>query len=189
MNNKYYYASASLPLLIFGKQSQISEEYFLEICKSNLSESDYSVVTACKFPEFLPEYSKNSVATAYWDFERNLRNELAKMRADKFEIDYISYIREGATNPFVMETAFNAIKQDSPYEAEKILDQSRWDTIENLSVNCFADLNFFASYYIKLQICLRQDSFNLEKGKENYSIAYKQIIGDLDKKFASGEEI
>lgn len=190
MSNQYYYAAASLPLLIFDKPSQISDNEFLEICKTNLSEDIYQIIAACKFPIFSSKHKKNKIAKDYWNFEKKLKNKLVKIRAENLELDYKAFVKEGEIyNQLALDYAANIVKQDNAYEAEKYLNKACWQFIDDLSINNFANLNFFVAYYIKLQINLRQNSFNFEKGKENYNIAYKNIINKLDEDFASGEEI
>jgi len=72
---------------------------------------------------------------------------------------------------------FNALsaagKASDPLEAEKILDQMKWDYVEELGQGHFFDIEFLICYGIKLSLIERYREIESGRGQEIFQ-AYKE---------------
>jgi hypothetical protein len=109
------------------------------------------------------------------EWEWALRLNLAKHRALKLK-------HEGAlAEPPVLPTdaaavAHKAIAEESPLEAEILLDKARWEVIDDFrGFNYFGSNTVFA-YMLKLLILQRRALFEIETGFSEYKSLYASIL-------------
>ncbi len=156
--SQYYYFIASLPMLEFGMKTPISYEDFLTRCKEQISDRDLEIIKGALISSTLREWK---------DFDTDLRNEIARARANKKAKDLDKYIRgENYLNPFMAGIAHWAVSQESPEEAELYLDRIRWERIEELKKGHYFDIDFLSAYALQLQILERWDNINKEGGMQ-----------------------
>lgn len=175
---QYYYTAASLPMLKADTKPEITEQHFLEAIEQGLSDKHIQQVMAdlksLVDQDNLGEMSRSG--REFWRREKNLRNELVKMRAAAKIVDAKSFIQNEEMDPFVVDSAMEAFKAESPLEAELVLDHIRWKWLDELESGHQFDVDYFTVYYLKLKILLRKEKFEIEQGKENFQTVYKQVL-------------
>ena len=81
---------------------------------------------------------------------------MAKVRAARKHTDVTKYLRhERYIEPPIAHLAMNAYRSPSPLEGERILDEARWQKLEELSFGHYFDLEFLLIYALKLLILER----------------------------------
>lgn len=183
---QYYFTASSLPLLSIDTKPGITTEAFLSTCELHLSKRDYSILvnTSIQIPE--NEDALSGVALQCWSWEKSLRNELVKLRANNLNLSADSFLKEGDVEFGTHRIATEAVKIESPLEAENYLNAARLAFLDSLSVGHYFDLTFLVIYYLKLQILDRMSLFDEEKGFEKYQEIYKNILTAYE---AGGSEI
>lgn len=104
----------------------------------------------------------------WFTFDTLLRNELVKVRASHKRIDPARYLRhDGYAGQEIMHLALGAHRNPSILEGERVLDQARWQVLEQLSFGHFFDLDFLIIYALKLLILERWERIRSHERKEN----------------------
>jgi hypothetical protein len=157
MANFYPYLASSLPTLSFGMKAPFSFEDFLEKCRGSIPGEDFEILAHLPLPD---EYGrvniKNKSVKKWVDFDIALRDELAHIRASRKHIDPSVHIRkDGFPASLLSQTAMSAWRSASILEAEKFLDQARWEALEELGLGHFFNLDFILLYAYKLMILER----------------------------------
>ena len=115
------------------------------------------------------DYGKTCCSTLKkWNaFDKALRNELVKIRAAHKKLDPLKYMRyEGGADPSITHIAAHAFRTPSLLEGEKILDQARWNFLDELAIGHYFDIDFLTVYANKLLIMERWEKINtLDKVK------------------------
>ena len=183
---QYYFTAASLPLLSLETKPGITVDSFLSTCELHMTTSDFNILhnSSIKVPE--DEESLTGVAKVCWNWEKSLRNELTKLRASNMGISSDQYLKVGETVFDTHRIATEAIKIESPLEAEAYLNAARLSFFDSLSVGHYFDLTFHVIYYLKLQVFDRISHFDSEKGYKKYKEIYKNILTAYE---AEGSEI
>lgn len=165
--SQYYYLIASLPMLEFGTRASILYSDFITHCQEELHTSDMKIIERVKIRPFEDMKDSSPTLREWKRFDTSLRNEIARSRAVRFAKDPSQYIRgENYPDPFVSGFAHWAVSQDSPIEAERFLDQLRWEKIEELEKGHYFDIDFLITYALKLQILERWDRINSGRGMQ-----------------------
>ena len=183
---QYYFTAASLPLLSLEIKPGITIGSFLSTCELHMSSSDFKTLynSSIKVPE--DEGLLTGVAKVCWDCEKSLRNELTKLRASNMETTADQYLKAGEVIFDTNRIATEAIKIESPLEAEAYLNAARLAFFDSLSVGHYFDLTFLVIYYLKLQIFDRISQFDSVEGYKKYQKIYKNILSAYE---ADGSEI
>ncbi|MCL2138620.1 MAG: DUF2764 domain-containing protein [Treponema sp.] len=112
---------------------------------------------------------------AWRNWERCFRLNLARLRFSRVK-------REGAAPVeapgFPIDAAALAAKamQESPLDAENLIDRARWDAIEGMQGINYFHRNVIFAYLLKLMILERQASFQAETGFSEYQSLYASIL-------------
>jgi hypothetical protein len=162
MPSFYTYLIASLPVLNFGSKVPFSYADFLGRVAKFIPEEDFALL------EGLPDYSAdnyrggNPLLEKWFYAEITLRNELVRIRASRRHIDPHKYLRphDGYVSHWVNRIILAAQRNPSCLEGEKILDELRWQVLEELSLGHFFDLDFLIIYGLKLLILERWDKIS-----------------------------
>ena len=164
--DKYYYFVAQLPMLFYGKESDITSEHFLDEAKKWLSNKDYNILSRISVDDFDVKAKSNKVLTAFKIYESNIRTDIAMWRkAKKIDQDY----KPSTFAPSI-------IKEGNPLEIEKKLLELRWAFLDEMEREHNFDLGFLILYYLKLQILKRLFTFNKEKGLNKFQKFYEVSI-------------
>ena len=182
MERNYYYFIATLPSLSYGDKPPMSSGEFLEQCADHLHTDDIALLEYCCYD---PKLAVETVQTTGSDFidafllrERALILNLAFSRGAKLK-------RPAAEDPpqDMPRTAARAkavFEMDDPLEAAILMDQSRWNTLDNmLGIDPFGSNNLF-TYFLKLQLMERRQLFNAEKGSAEYRGLYDTILNEYN---------
>ncbi len=171
----YYYASASLPMLIGPDQPvPVNSEEMLDVCRRFIADGDYGGLVASSLnPE---DAEAPGICASYRDWERSLRNELVIQRAAEQNLSSEEYIRASEPISGTSAIASEAMSKSSPLEAELYLDSCRWLKIEELSTGHFFDIEFLRAYRMKLQILERRAKFDEERGFSAYRDLYARVL-------------
>jgi hypothetical protein len=154
MPSFYTYLISSLPVLRFNQKPPFSLDNFLEKCTGLIPDNDLEVlrkIPSLEFSGIGPKAIKGWI-----DFDTTLRNELVKIRSSRKKINPQMYLRpDGFAWPYIYHIALAAHRHPSPLEAERMLDEARWEHLEQLSVGHYFDLDFLVIYAYKLLILER----------------------------------
>jgi hypothetical protein len=159
MPSFYIYLISSLPMLHFGIKPPFSLARFIEICKDKIPDADIEVIKLIAEDNV---YKGPQATLKQWAaFDIALKNELVKIRASRKHLDPLKYIRgEEYTEPYIAHLAINAYRASSILEAEKILDEARWQRLEELATGHYFDLDFLIVYAFKLLLLERWQRVN-----------------------------
>ncbi|MFH1354950.1 MAG: DUF2764 family protein [Candidatus Omnitrophota bacterium] len=157
-------------MLQFGTKQPFGFDKFLEICQDKISQDEIDIIKQLA-AEF--DYQGTQPTLEKWRaFDTALRNELVKIRAIHQHLDPLKYIRkEEAFSSYIAHIAINAQRNPSVLEAEKMLDQERWNKLEELALGHYFDLDALIIYALKLQI--------LERWERIYSTDKAQLISGV----------
>ncbi|MDD5194540.1 MAG: DUF2764 family protein [Candidatus Omnitrophica bacterium] len=89
-------------------------------------------------------------------FEKQLRNELVKLRAHYKHIDPVPYLKAGGLDDIsISHIALASRKIPSLMAAEEFLDKERWQKLEDLAFGHYFDMEYLVTYAQKLLILER----------------------------------
>ncbi|MDD5477305.1 MAG: DUF2764 family protein [Candidatus Omnitrophica bacterium] len=168
MASYYTYLISSLPILNFSIKMPFSLKVFFAKCKGLIPETEIEILhNACYQDIDFLNTTAGGCLKKWVNFEVTLRNELARVRARGKKIDPAKFIRFPDHPQFHISHVAMAAHRHSAnvLEAEKILDQERWDFLEQLSFGHYFDFDFLLIYALKLKILERWDkAANADKG-------------------------
>lgn len=136
-------------------------ERFIRLCERFIPEKETALLEAiADTPDEPCEGGGITVLHEWYEFDRDIRNELVKIRASRLKIDPEKYLRpdDGYVEPYITHIALHAHRNPSVAEAERILDQERWNKLEELAQGHFFDFDFLIVYALKLLILLRWEN-------------------------------
>ena len=171
----YYFTVASLPHLSYQMERLLTIDNFFQICEDNLSPIDVAMVKSAKIFDFDNAETVSSVLSDWYVWEKNLRNRLVLLRSKKKGDDGEEYLRE-TPKVFGGEKDANlAFSQESPLEAEDILNRARWSYLESLEFGHYFDAELLIIYYIKLQLLWHIESYDKEVGSSTYNAIVQRV--------------
>lgn len=149
-------------MLHFGKQPPFSFEKFIQMCAEFIPEQDKTALDIIRsFPQ--GSYQLVQPTLKKWqELDIALKNELVRLRAGRKRIDPAKYLRQDGhlVDSNLVHVAMNAYKATSLLEAEKILDQARWQMLEGLLVGHYFDIDTLIIYGLKLLLLERWQKIN-----------------------------
>jgi len=164
----YTYLISSLPMLSFSAKLPFSLEDFFTRCKNLISEKEFEILLSVCQQEvsFLDIQLSNSLKQ-WSNFELALRNELVRARAGRKKIEPLKFLRlPDSPQAEISHVAMAAYRSTSILEAEKILDQARWNFLDTLSFGHYFNFDCLLIYGLKLKILERWDRIQ-EANKEH----------------------
>ncbi len=172
----YTYLVSSLPALSFSAKMPFSSEEFFTKCKGLIPEAEIqllrNICCFCQDAYCLPENPQGTLKK-WTNFEVALRNELVRARAARKKIDPLKFIRL-PENPQaqISHVALAAYRSTSILEAEKILDQERWNFLEHLGFSHYFDFDYLLIYALKLKILERWEKIQ----KADKETLFNQVV-------------
>jgi hypothetical protein len=174
----YYYFLAQLPSLAYGQQPPMTSGQFRALCAENLDKEDLNLLPRCTLSfsgEKEPALKSGGFIDDWTRWNRTLTLHLARYRAQALKRE-VSLPEAPAVPVSAEGAAKNAVTQESPLEAELILDKARWDELSELEgIEPFSVNKIFA-YLLKLELMERRRAFNAEKGFGEYQRLYNTIL-------------
>ena len=147
------YLLSSLPSLSFGHSPPISMKNFLSEAKLQLSAHDYIKVS---------DIDLNDMASNKFGKLKSLVAAMELLKADQLEMRHARLNDRTAA----IKTLPVSIADENPLEREKSMMRWQWDQLSELDSSTQFYLSEVFAYKLKLQILLRLDSFNEEKGSK-----------------------
>jgi hypothetical protein len=171
----YPYLIASLPTLHFGMKPPFSFGQFLEKCCRFIPEKDYQILNTLPQPEHYSEQNRRHRRVERWiKFDTALRNEMVKSRAGRRHTDPATYLHPDTyPGPSLAPIVAAAELSPSILEGEKILDQKRWNMLDELAIAHYFDLDALIVYAYKLLILHRWEKIR----SANAPILLQETIG------------
>jgi hypothetical protein len=183
--SQYYFLVASLPLLSYEDRDAAEPSEFLTMLGDHLTDTDLDIVARATIEAPREQDTTgNETVRAWVEFERGLRNALARLRAGRRLVDPAQFVRndqsgnEGSDSFEMREAVRDAWNQDSPLSSEDSLDRARWNYLDDLEVGHFFDLDIIIVYYLKLQILARRRLFDRKEGEAQFVKITRRIMND-----------
>lgn len=166
----YYYLISSLPDLKSDGDMPLSYQEFLDLCESQVSESNYKLL------KDLTLSSTNGPLIKEWN---RVYGSLTK------ELNYQRSMKLGKTYPtpetkdfMTTQVVSSALAAKDPLEAEKILLDYEFQQLDELvGLHMFDDHVLFG-YAVKLKLLERQGCFDHDKG----STEFRQLLGEVQQR-------
>lgn len=140
-------------MLHFGAKPPLSFERLIQLCQGIICDEDTSIIKiTAKEAGYI--YKGRQPTLSEWHlFDMVLRNELAKIRSSRKHKDPLKFVRDDVyPEPYISRIAMNAHRSPSILEAEKILDEARWQVLDTLAIGHYFDIDFLITYAYKLLI-------------------------------------
>ena len=155
----YTYLISSLPMLNFSVKPPFSLEDFFTKCKNLIPEKEFEILrSVCRKNSYSLATQSIDSLKQWANFEIALRNELVRARAGRKKIDPLKFLRlPDSPQAEISHLAMAAYRSTSILEAEKMLDQARWNFLEALSFGHYFDFDYLLVYGLKLKILERWD--------------------------------
>jgi len=167
MANEYIYFTSSLPDLSFTGEPPSSVELFLEDCRSLFAGDDYTLVEGVLSGNVSDDRGGNAVVRNLVEFNQGFQNDLTHFRAERARKDASDYTRGPRTgSQHYTETIAQAGKMTNLLEAEKLIDQLRWDVWDDIVANSFFRVENVIVYALKLQMLEKYQAVRSNKGTE-----------------------
>lgn len=177
--SSYYYALASLPYLQFEGDRYPELEDFIEISQKWGSANESLLLEDISLEPDLE--TLHPLLKRYAQWEVGLRNELVRQRAALQERDGQAFIvRDQGGDDYsvrsgLSEAVRTALNAESPLKADEILDQLRWNFLDELEVGHFYDLEQMIVYVLKLHILLRRRAMTRDAGRASFERHYSAV--------------
>jgi len=149
-------------MLTFGAEAPLSYDKFFSLCQGLIPEEESILLKGLPTLKAEPGFGVIPLVLKKWfDYERQLRNELVKIRASRKHIDPERYIRGDEYSPAaISRLAIGAHRNPSILEGERMQDQARWQALSELSFGHYFDLDFLVIYALKLLILEKWQRIN-----------------------------
>jgi len=175
MSKAYYYFVASLPTISFQAQPLLTLENFLLLGKEHLSPADYQKINDALFADPSQAKMTSGPYGAWIAYNRRFRNEVAFYRAKRANKNPEQYLRgEYIPDQLIAIALEHATKAADPLSADKILDQTRSQFLDELIKFHYFDFEVVFIYALKLQMIERYQRIESGLGKEVLE-EYKKI--------------
>jgi Protein of unknown function (DUF2764) len=161
-----YFLVASLPDLSFDRPTPITTKDFLGLCAEHLPAASRRLLAAIDLFQSSASPTRLRILNVWFERERALRNELARLRAQRLGWDLAPPQRSVRRDAELTAVAVRILEHESPRAAEDELDRARWTFLESLEFGHYFDLETLALYGLKLRLLERRAVFNKERGRE-----------------------
>lgn len=171
----YYYLVSTLPLLRWEDSVPFSTEYFLSICKGNISKKDYKIIeeTLSGKPASHPFVKK-------WNnFNNSVKKELADQRSKKLNISGDKYKNTGDKEFRIAESVRAALAAANALEGELILMQLYWKYLDEASTNHVFDIEGLLSFTVKLKLLERKSRFDRVEGNKEFKALLSNLQSNI----------
>lgn len=161
----YYSLISSLPNIYLGCENPISYNDFINSCNVILKNSEIEIIQSL----FNNTINKDNhiVLTKWENIEIQIKNNLAKYRAQILNIDSKQYLKNHYGYSGEIDNSIQSIlNTENPGEIEKKIDQFKIKLLEELIGDYFSFEKIIV-YAIQLKIILKWNDMDDEKGYNN----------------------
>ncbi|MBP1583219.1 MAG: DUF2764 family protein [Victivallales bacterium] len=189
MPNAFYYFLCSLPSLHYGKVPKRTHEAFLAECSQHVSPEQFALLSSLSLnPADLPERNLPSVLVAWKDWETDLRNAMAEVRARRMHLSQTGSNWQRPTSdiyPTDRKRAEDILGAMTGREQDEALDNLRWQKLEELGSSHHFDFASLLVYTLKSLLLEKARATQVEAGDKFFSelseAAEKQALTSLEK--------
>ena len=161
----YYSLVASLPTLKIGDEPPFSTEEYINNCAQWVTERETEILK--RILQSSPDIAPCPLCLAWHNIETQIRNAVARQRAQKQGIDASEYIQPHDGFSGTIETLVaDAFTRNDPIELEQELDRARWQLAEELIGQNLFGFEKLLAYGIQLKITERWHQMDPTLGKE-----------------------
>jgi hypothetical protein len=177
----YYYFAATLPMLMPDQPPPFSVADFRAQCESHLAPGDLAALDAILGAQ--PAAHPHPFSRRWKQADGQLRNALARTRAERMRLDAATHIREiEGYEPAMEEAVREAYARPNPLQREKAIDHIRWDTLEALAgMDPFASSALLA-YGLQLTILERWARMDKDTGAATVETLVQRTPADEEAK-------
>lgn len=191
---KYYFLMSSLPALdAQAAGPPISYADFLGRAEQSLAAKDFALVAGAplELPAdgvFPKAAASSALLSRYYRWELSLRNELARLRAQKAQKPFDKYLKPGQIEHDGLKAAQAAFQADDPLQGELVIERERRAFIEALAVNKYFDRENVLAYSLLVQALERKARFDADRGKSGYGTVYRSVLDTAEYRDESGDD-
>ena len=171
----YVYLVASLPHLELGGAPPFTSAELLFSCGGVLRQDHWGDLRA--IVEGRPQDVRAPEARRLVDAETQLRNALARLRAQRAGVEYAAHSHPHAGfDTRVEEVAARALAMEDPLERELVLDRHRWALLDEAATQPAFGVQAVFAYAFKLLIVEKWSALSDESGLD---VAMHVVEGNL----------
>ena len=170
---------SSLPMQSLDGAPAITEEEFFAACDLYLNKAQKQQLRNLTLQaDDASVFPAGSFAKKYAEWEISFRNSIAKLRAQRLNLDPAAWLRaDGSYESDADRLSREAFQSQNPLEREKLLDRARWNKIEELSLGNLFNFNILCAYKLKLEIQWKWQNRSKKKPEENLDLAAAEVRG------------
>jgi hypothetical protein len=161
----YYYLVAFLPDLSLDRPLPITTKDFLALCSEHLPAASFRLLAETDLFQPTASRTRLQVLNVWFEREHTLRNELARLRAQRLGWEVTPIPRSAGRDAELAAVAMRILENESPRWAEDELDRARWTFLDGLEFGHYFDLESLALYALKLRLLERRAVFNKDRGR------------------------
>ncbi len=164
----YYSLVASLPHLKIGDEPPFSTEEYIENCAQWVTERETRILNHILLGKYHGLGRGCPICKIWFDIETQLRNAVARHRAQKLGMDFKEYLQphDGFSGE-IEQLVTDAFTRTDPLELEEEIDRARWQLADSMAYGkdpfCFEKV---LAYGIQLKIVERWNRMDVYTGKE-----------------------
>lgn len=168
------YLVAQLPALAFPAAPPLGVEEFGALARRFLPPADADLLDGIRLLPPANEKERreaaggSAVLLGFYDWETELRNEGARLRAPKLGREAAADLRPAAADFSARAAARAALAAATPLESELLLERARWERIEALRTGHVFDLETLVAYGLQLRILHRKAAFVPDRGARTF---------------------
>ncbi len=137
--------------------------------------------------QFSSSTASDPTVRAYREWDLAVRTALARLR-----LEGLSWKDQESTLPAVgaewTTRALEILEQPTPLDAERVLDELRWDFIEDLGQGHQFDRVAFFVYALKLELVQRRSRLVRDRGQEAFDGLHTSVLAKTDLTIPTGEK-
>ena len=177
----YYALISSLPMLTLDGDSGMTMKYFLSSCESCLPEKKYNILEKLELIPNPAESGNCSFTEQYGIWENALRNAIVRIRANKLDRNPEEYLNEKDSFELDAERAVVAAwAVANPLEREQILDQARWNKIEELAGGDTFSFEQLCAYKLKLILQRKWIERAADRAARNLDLSTENVLNSVE---------
>ena len=179
----YYALISSLPMVLLEGDAGITVDRFLSYCAACVKKEQYKILEKLALDLSPADFKADSVPGRYAAWEAALRNAIVKCRSRKMDCDPEAYLNKTAEEEFDAErAATSAWLVTNPLEREKLLDQARWQKLEELEFGTQFSFDQLCVYKLKLLLQRKWLGRVQELAAKNLELSVEAVIRSIESK-------